>query len=88
LSLRGQILYLLETEGPLHGYGLWRMIKDGGMDLAYATVKWQLLFMRTEGLVRTLPPWEAEARGFQLEPDRSGRSFVRPWINRVYYTLT
>lgn len=82
------ILQLLEDEGPLHPYGLYKMLKGRGPKIAYGTVKWQLLFMKTEGLVRTLLPWEAERLGLKTEPDRSGRSYTRPWINRVYYTLT
>jgi len=87
-SLRASILYLLREEGPLHPYGLYKILKGRGLKIAYGSVKWQLLFMKTEGLVRVLPPWEAEELGLQLEPDRSGRSYTRPWINRVYYTLT
>ena len=86
-SLRQSILYLLE-EGPLHPYGLYKMLKARGTKAAYGTVKWQLLFMKNEGLVRTLPPQEAAYLGLETMPDRSGRSYVRPWINRVYYTLT
>lgn len=72
----------------MHPYGIYRELRDSGLKVAYGTVKWQLLFMKTEGLVRTLPPWEAEELGLQLEPDRSGRSWSRPWIKRTYYTLT
>lgn len=87
MTLRNSILYLLETEGPLHPYGIFKMLRGRGEKVAYGTVKWQLLYLRNEGIVRTLPVWEAEELGLQVEPDRSVRSYRRPWINRVYYTL-
>jgi len=81
------VLQLLQDEGPLHVYAIYRRIKDSGLKVSYGTVRWQVLFLTREGLIRPLPPGEAESLGLKMEPDRSGRSWSRPWIPRRYYEV-
>lgn len=81
------ILQLLEDDGPLHVYAIFRKIRDKGYKDKYATIRWKVLFLTREGLIYPLSPGEVERLGLKTEPDRSGRSWVRPPIPRRYYEI-
>ena len=85
--LRELILELLEAEGPLYGYNIFKRLRNSGHLVKYSSVRWQLLFLAREGFIRAIPRGEAEFLGLQVIPDRSGRSGVRPRFARRYYTL-
>ena len=87
MSLRQKILDMLEDEGPTYPYAIYRRLRDSGHKVRYATVRWKILFLKREGLVRSIPPGEARDLGLQVIPNRSGRSGVRPRFARRYYAL-
>ena len=80
------ILKLLGEHGPLHPYGIYQKIRrDCQRKVAYSTIRWNLLFLCREGVIRRLTQRETRGRELQVQPDPSGRSQVRPPINRSYY---
>ena len=86
-NIRDLILQILEEEGPDYVYSLFKQIRDMGLKVRYGTVRWQVLFLTREGLIRPLPRGEAEFRGLQVTPDRSGKSGKRPPMDRRYYEI-
>jgi len=86
-SLRESILHLLREEGPLYGYNIFKRLRNSGHLVKYSSVRWQLLFLNREGLIRTIPRGEAEFLGLQVTPDRSRRSGKRPPMDRRYYEI-
>jgi len=85
--LRELILELLEVEGPLYGYNIFKKLRNSGHLVKYSSVRWQLLFLNREGLIRAIPRGEAEFLGLQVTPDRSRRSGKRPPMDRRYYEI-
>ena len=85
--LRGLILELLEAEGPLYGYNIFKRLRNSGHFVKYSSVRWQLLFLNREGFIRAIPRGEAEFLGLQVTPDRSRRSGKRPPMDRRYYEI-
>jgi len=59
-SLRESILELLEVEGPLYGYNIFKKLRNSGHLVKYSSVRWQLLFLAREGFIRTIPRGKAE----------------------------
>ena len=86
MNLRQRILDLLD-EGPTYPYAIYRRLRDNGYKARYGTVRWQVLFLTREGLIRPLPRGEAEFLGLQLTPDRSRRSGKKPPMDRQYYKI-
>lgn len=87
MNLRQRILDLLEDEGPTYPYAIYRRLRDNGHKARYGTIRWKILFLAREGLIRPIPPGEAEFLGLQLTPDRSIRSGKKPPIDRQYYKI-
>jgi len=85
--LREMILELLEVEGPSYGYNIFKKLRNSGHLVKYSSVRWQLLFLAREGIIRAIPRGEAEYLGLQVTPDRSRKSGKRPPMNRRYYEL-
>ena len=86
-SLRDLITELLEDEGPSYPYALYRKLRDSGLKVRYGTVRWNILFLAREGIIRAIPRGEAEFLGLQVTPDRSGKSGKRPPMDRHYYEI-
>ncbi|MBA7679188.1 hypothetical protein ES703_87471 [subsurface metagenome] len=86
-NIRNLIIQILEEGGPSYPYSVYRKLRDGGNKVRYGTVRWQVLFLAREGIIRAIPRGEAEYLGLQVTPDRSGKSGKRPPMNRRYYEL-